>query len=145
MDEQKPHKGLEDSECDALQHALNYGSQGRKCRAYGGIRSFTVTQWWLVWCNPPPWINILQGLDHFAHLFVATLGWARMVDEYIHTFSMRTASRTVIVVNLFSILFILVVCILFSISNTFAGILWHTWLLWVLACVKSLTHTLEPP
>lgn len=30
MDEQKPHKGLEDSVC-ALQRALNYGSQGRKC------------------------------------------------------------------------------------------------------------------
>jgi len=68
MAEQKPHKGLGDSKSDAVQHAFNYGSQGRKCQAYGGIRSCA-----LFFCNPPSCINIQKGLIQFTHLFVATL------------------------------------------------------------------------
>lgn len=73
LPEQKPHKGLRDSGSEAIQHPLNYGShRAGNARLMGVSRLSTVARRCPFCSNPPPWINIQQGLSHFARLFVAT-------------------------------------------------------------------------
>lgn len=86
LTEQKLHKGLGDSSSDAVQHPLNYGSHRAGNARLMGYQAQHCGREIAVCYNPPPWINIQQGLSHFAHLFVATQ-WGLHFYRWMKMFS----------------------------------------------------------